>query len=159
MSAIEANEPGGDGVDEPVAVVVSRPVVIVNGSRLIRQTWLASALLDEVRAGELDEHSRRRLMSAWAGLVYEVGCALAPEVVEEFKRLLPRKDEWPLTDDELRVRFAQVVGWLNGVLKGEQFSELGALIAGTEGLAELLESRAAAQAAEPPPKPVPSGYL
>ena len=141
----------------PMAVVVRRPSVVVDPGKLLRLAWSSLAVLDAVSGDTLDEGARRRLADLWARTLVEIGSALTPAVIEELHRLIPnRGSALPMTG-ELRVLQAQLVGWLDGVMRGEELSTLGAAVAGARRLIDTV----AEHRAEPHPltAPRPSPYL
>jgi hypothetical protein len=130
---------------EPLAVVVSRPSVVVDPGKLLRVAWSSLAVLDAISGATLDEGARRRLAELWARTLVEIGSALSPTVVDEMHRLIPSRGFALPTAGELRVLQAQLVGWLHGVMRGEELSTWGAAVAGAQRLIEI----AAEHRAEP----------
>src|SRR6201985_636537 len=105
----------GDGrAERPVTELVEQPAKVMRIGSMIRQ------LLDEVKSAPLDEQSRARLKEIHQNSIKELEDGLAPELVEELKRLsLPFGDATP-SEAELRVAQAQLVGWLEGLFHGIQ---------------------------------------
>jgi hypothetical protein len=147
----------GAAAVEPVAVVVSRPSVVVDPGKLLRVAWSNLAVLDAISGDTLDEGARWRLAELWTHMLVEIGSALTPEVVDELHRLIPDGGSALPTTGELRVLQAQLVGWLHGVMRGEELSTCGAAVVGARRLVEI----AAEHRAEPHPSttPRPSPYL
>ncbi len=107
-------DPDDDG-DEPITSLVEQPAKVMRIGSMIKQ------LLEEVRSAPLDEASRARLAEIHDSSVRELEQGLAPELVEELRRLsLPFSDDSVPTDAELRVAHAQLVGWLEGLFHGIQ---------------------------------------
>ena len=78
-------------------------------------------LLEEVRATELDDASRRRLKEIHAASLRELEAALSPELREELARIIaPFDEDRTPSDGELRIAQAQLVGWLEGLFHGIQ---------------------------------------
>jgi hypothetical protein len=151
---IDEADSGGPPV-EPVTVVVSRPSVVVDPGKLLRVAWSNLAVLDAISGETLDEGARRRLAALWARMLVEVDSALTPEVVDELRRLAPRHGSTVPTADELRVLQAQLVGWLHGVMRGEELSTWGAAVAGARQLIEMTTRPGAEPQRLEPPEPSP----
>ncbi len=104
----------GDGPADP-SEMVEQPAKVMRIGTMVKQ------LLEEVRATELDEASRRRLSQVHASSLQELSAALAPELREELARLTePFAEGATPTDGELRIAQAQLVGWLEGLFHGIQ---------------------------------------
>ncbi len=109
----EIDEGDGDG-DMPEEAVTSPAKVMRIGS-MVKQ------LLEEVRAGSLDEPSRERLAEIYERSVTELADALSPDLQHELKMLaLPFRDGDVPSEGEIRVAKAQLVGWLEGLFHGIQ---------------------------------------
>ncbi|GAB3077323.1 bacterial proteasome activator family protein [Nocardioides zeae] len=110
---------GGDGADGADGAthprdLVEQPAKVMRIGSMIRQ------LLEEVKAAPLDEASRNRLKEVHQSSIKELEAGLAPELVEELRRLsLPFAEGTP-SDAELRIAQAQLVGWLEGLFQGIQ---------------------------------------
>ncbi len=108
----------GGGTEEDgersLSDLVEQPAKVMRIGGMIRQ------LLDEVKSAPLDEASRMRLAEIHASSVTELEAGLAPELVEELRRLsLPFSSDAP-SEAELRIAQAQLVGWLEGLFHGIQ---------------------------------------
>ncbi|MEJ2869682.1 bacterial proteasome activator family protein [Actinomycetospora sp. OC33-EN08] len=118
--------PGGEGTDggdgqesdekrEDLSSAVEEPAKVMRIGTMIKQ------LLEEVRATELDDASRRRLKEIHASSLAELESALSPELREELARIIaPFDGEDTPSDGELRIAQAQLVGWLEGLFHGIQ---------------------------------------
>ena len=113
--------PGETSAEEPdegrenISGAVEEPAKVMRIGTMIKQ------LLEEVRATELDDASRRRLKEIHASSLAELESALSPELREELARILaPFDGEDTPTDGELRIAQAQLVGWLEGLFHGIQ---------------------------------------
>ena len=85
---------GGRGVTE----LVEQPAKVMRIGTMVRQ------LLEEVKASPLDEASRNRLRDIHQASIKELEGGLAPELVEELKRLsLPFSDAAVPSEGDLRV--------------------------------------------------------
>lgn len=100
-----------------VSELVEQPAKVMRIGTMIKQ------LLDEVRAAPLDDASRTRLREIHQRSISELEDGLAPELRAELARLaLPFEDDAAPSDAELRIAQAQLVGWLEGLFHGIQFS-------------------------------------
>jgi len=78
-------------------------------------------LLEEVRTAPLDEAGRARLAQIHDRSIAELEQGLAPELVDELRRItLPFAEQETPSDAELRIAQAQLVGWLEGLFHGIQ---------------------------------------
>jgi hypothetical protein len=100
--------------DNP-AIQVEQPAKVMRIGSMIKQ------LLDEVRNAPLDDAGRARLAKIHERSIQELEQGLAPELVEELRRItLPFSEEHTPSDAELRIAQAQLVGWLEGLFHGIQ---------------------------------------
>ncbi len=110
--AVAGGEP--DAESNP-AVLVEQPAKVMRIGSMIKQ------LLEEVRNAPLDEAGRARLAAIHERSIAELEQGLAPELVEELRRItLPFTGETTPSDAELRIAQAQLVGWLEGLFHGIQ---------------------------------------
>jgi hypothetical protein len=101
--------------DANPAILVEQPAKVMRIGSMIKQ------LLEEVRSAPLDEAGRARLAGIHERSLRELEDGLAPELVEELRRIaLPFDDETTPSDAELRIAQAQLVGWLEGLFHGIQ---------------------------------------
>jgi hypothetical protein len=108
-----AEEP--EGGREDLSSAVEEPAKVMRIGTMIKQ------LLEEVRATELDDASRRRLKEIHASSLAELESALSPELREELARIIaPFEGDTTPSDGELRIAQAQLVGWLEGLFHGIQ---------------------------------------
>ena len=89
--------------------------------------WSNLAVLDAISGDTLDKGSLRRLAELWSHMLAEIGSALTPAVVAELHRLIPTGGSGLPITGQLRVLQAQLVGWLHGVMRGEERSAWGGL--------------------------------
>ncbi len=102
---------------EPITETVTEPAKVMRIGSMVKQ------LLEEVRTSPLDEASRERLAEIYERSIVELSDALSPDLQEELHMLaLPFKDGEVPSEGELRVAKAQLVGWLEGLFHGIQFS-------------------------------------
>lgn len=95
------------------------PVLVVDGPKLVRLGEMLEAVLEEVRAVELDDRACTKLRQAQERAVTELASAVPRELGAELDRLHVHL-VGDVTRDELRITQAQLVGWLEGVLHGLQ---------------------------------------
>ena len=106
---------GGDSEERSPAELVEQPAKVMRIGSMIKQ------LLEEVRNSPLDEAGRARLAEVHERSLTELEEGLAPELVEELRRIsLPFDENTTPTDAELRIAQAQLVGWLEGLFHGIQ---------------------------------------
>lgn len=98
-----------------VAELVDQPAKVMRIGTMVKQ------LLDEVKSAPLDDAARARLAEIHHASIAELEDGMAPELVEELRRLsLPFTDDTAPSDAELRIAQAQLVGWLEGLFHGIQ---------------------------------------
>jgi hypothetical protein len=104
----------GEG-DRSPAELIEEPAKVMRIGSMIKQ------LLEEVRTAPLDEAGRSRLAAIHERSITELEQGLAPELVDELKRItLPFAEDTTPSDAELRIAQAQLVGWLEGLFHGIQ---------------------------------------
>jgi len=104
---------GGDAPNP--AEQVERPDKVMRIGSMVKQ------LLDEVRSAPLDDRGRARLAEVHRRSLAELEDGLAPDLVEELRRIaLPFAPDEAPSDAELRIAQAQLVGWLEGLFHGIQ---------------------------------------
>ena len=104
---------------EPATETVTEPAKVMRIGSMVKQ------LLEEARTSPLDEASRERMAEIYERSIVELGGALSPDLQQELHMLaLPFKDGVVPSEGELRVAKAQLVGWLEGLFHGIQFSLL-----------------------------------
>jgi hypothetical protein len=111
----EDDAEAGSASGEDPSAAVEEPAKVMRIGTMIKQ------LLEEVRATELDDASRRRLKEIHAASLRELETALSPELREELARVIaPFDPDRTPSDGELRIAQAQLVGWLEGLFHGIQ---------------------------------------
>jgi len=89
--------------------------------KVMRIATMTRQLLDEVHTQTLDAASRDRLGTIDTHIIDELLTDLAPDLRDELQRLaLPLTGHTELSDSELRLAHAQLVGWLQGLLQTTQ---------------------------------------
>lgn len=121
LAAAAAGQAGGgdegdqDDDERHITELVEQPAKVMRIGGMIRQ------LLEEVKAAPLDEASRNRLRDIHEASIKELEAGLAPELVEELRRIsLPFTEDTTPSEGELRIAQAQLVGWLEGLFHGLQ---------------------------------------
>lgn len=105
-------------------------------TKLIRIASMTRAMLDEVRQAPLDEGGRRRLADVYARSLDELREVLSQDLLDEFNEVMvPLAGE--VTEAELRVAQAQLIGWLEGLFHGIQASLWSQQMAAQNQLAEM----------------------
>jgi predicted XRE-type DNA-binding protein len=86
--------------------------------KVMRIATMTTQLLDEVRTHPLDSASLNRLRTIDTHIIGELLTDLSPDLRHELQRLaLPLTRHTELSDAELRLAHAQLVGWLQGLLQ------------------------------------------
>ena len=89
--------------------------------KVMRIATMTKQLLDEVHTQTLDAASLDRLRTIDTHIIGELLTDLTPDLREELQRLaLPLTRHTELSDAELRLAHAQLVGWLQGLLQTTQ---------------------------------------
>jgi hypothetical protein len=111
--ALSGSDRGDDGPSP--TELIEQPAKVMRIGSMIKQ------LLEEVRTAPLDEAGRARLAQIHDRSITELEQGLAPELVEELRRIaLPFAEQGTPSDAELRIAQAQLVGWLEGLFHGIQ---------------------------------------
>jgi hypothetical protein len=106
---------GGSGDGPSPTELIEQPAKVMRIGSMIKQ------LLEEVRSAPLDDAGRARLAQIHDRSIAELEQGLAPELVEELRRIaLPFAEQGTPSDAELRIAQAQLVGWLEGLFHGIQ---------------------------------------
>ena len=129
---VEHGELVAAGDDEELRDAVTSP------AKVMRIGSMVKALLEEVRAADLDEPSRERLAEIYERSVVELSEALSPDLQQELKMLtLPFKDGEIPSEAEIRVAKAQLVGWLEGLFHGIQATLFAQQLAARQQLEQM----------------------
>ena len=90
-------------------------------NKVMRIATMTKQLLDEFHTQTLDTASLERLRTIDTHIIGELHTDLSPDLRDELQRLaLPLTHHTDLSDAELRLAHAQLVGWLQGLLKTTQ---------------------------------------
>ena len=118
---VPGGEPSPREEGEPEAAEADPSAAVEEPAKVMRIGTMIKQLLEEVRATELDDASRRRLKEIHAASLRELEAALSPELREELARIIaPFDEDRTPSDGELRIAQAQLVGWLEGLFHGIQ---------------------------------------
>jgi hypothetical protein len=126
-------------------------------TKLIRIASMTRAMLDEVRQAPLDEGGRARLVDVHGRSLEELREVLSDDLLDEFNEMFAPLDKESVTEAELRIAQAQLIGWLEGLFHGIQASLFSQQMAAQ---AQLAEMQRRAQLGRPEPQEDRSGlYL
>ncbi len=114
-----------------------RPSAITEPSKLIRIASMTRAMLEEVRQAPLDEGGRSRLADVHERSLDELREVLSEDLVEEFDQMMLPVSDGAVTEAELRVAQAQLIGWLEGLFHGIQASIVSQQAAAQHQLSEM----------------------
>lgn len=95
---------------------------VTQPTKLIRIASMTRAMLEEARQAPLDDHGRQRMATVHSRSVEELKDVLSPELQEEFGEIMVPLNDEDVSEAELRVAQAQLIGWLEGVFHGIQAS-------------------------------------
>lgn len=142
--AVESADPAGeaDGTQSGPAEPISEP------SKLIRIASMTRAMLEEVRHAPIDEKGRARLVEVHRQSLEELREVLSKDLLDEFDQLMVPLRSEDVSDAEIRIAQAQMIGWLEGLFHGIQASLFSQQVAAQNQLAEMQR-----RALEPPKKP------
>ncbi len=129
-----------DAVEEAVdeAVEADRPEPPVSEpTKLIRIASMTRAMLEEVRQAPLDDGGRRRLADVHSRSLDELREVLSTDLLDEFNEIMVPLDQEGVTEAELRIAQAQLIGWLEGLFHGIQASLWSQQMAAQSQLAEM----------------------
>ncbi len=104
----ESTEDDGTYVSEP--------------ARLIRIASMTRAMLEEVRQADLDEAGRARLMQIYSSSMSQLRDSLSDDLQVEMDEMFGPLEGTDVSESELRIVQAQLVGWLEGLFHGIQAS-------------------------------------
>lgn len=91
-------------------------------ARLLRIASMTRAMLEEVRHADLDEPGRDRLLQIYASSMSQLKDSLSDDLVEELDQMFGPLEGSKVTESEMRIVQAQLVGWLEGLFHGIQAS-------------------------------------
>jgi len=132
----------GDGPGDDEGTYVAEP------ARLIRIASMTRAMLNEVRQADLDEPGRQRLQQIYGSSMNQLKESLSDDLRDELDTMFEPLEGTDLTESELRIVQAQLVGWLEGLFHGIQASIFSQQAAAAAQLEEM-RRRPALEGAEP----------
>lgn len=92
----------------------------VQAPKLMRIASMTRAMLEEIRQAPLDDAGRRRLAGIFDASLAEMQDVLSDDLREELNDLFDPLSAESVTEAELRITQAQLVGWLEGLFAGIQ---------------------------------------
>ncbi|HAX80993.1 MAG TPA: DUF2587 domain-containing protein [Actinobacteria bacterium] len=92
----------------------------VQAPKLMRIASMTRAMLEEIRQAPLDEAGRRRLVGIFDNSLAGMQDVLSTDLREELNELFTPMSSDTVTEPELRIAQAQLVGWLEGLFAGIQ---------------------------------------
>jgi len=125
-----------DAVETLPDVATEEPSVS-HPTKLIRIASMTRAMLEEVRHAPLDDGGRRRLADVHSRSLNELREVLSPELLDEFNEIMVPLNDTEVTEAELRIAQAQLIGWLEGLFHGIQASLWTQQMAAQTQLAEM----------------------
>ncbi|HSF86041.1 MAG TPA: proteasome activator [Acidimicrobiia bacterium] len=118
-------------------------------SKLIRIASMTRAMLEEVRAAPLDEAGRLRLRDIYHRSLEQLRGALSDDLGEELETIFEPINQSDVSESELRLVQAQLVGWLEGLFHGIQASLWSQQAAAAQQLEEMRGRRALERGPQP----------
>ncbi|HET9202525.1 MAG TPA: proteasome activator [Acidimicrobiia bacterium] len=125
-----------DAVEEATGEERPEPPVS-EPTKLIRIASMTRAMLEEVRHAPLDDGGRKRLADVHSRSLDELREILSPDLLDEFNEIMVPLDQGDVTEAELRIAQAQLIGWLEGLFHGIQASLWSQQMAAQSQLAEM----------------------
>ncbi len=98
----------------------TRGASYVQAPKLMRIASMTRAMLDEVRQAPLDEPGRRRLADVYDRSLAEMQDVLSDDLRQELTDIFTPISSEAVSESELRIAQAQLVGWLEGLFAGIQ---------------------------------------
>lgn len=123
VEATHEPQEGGDAVTQP--------------TKLIRIASMTRAMLDEVRQAGIDERGRTRMIEVHRQSIDELKGVLSESLLEEFDQVMVPLEGDEVTEPEIRVAQAQLIGWLEGLFHGIQATLVSQQVAAQSQLAEV----------------------
>ncbi len=120
-------------------------------SKLIRIASMTRAMLEEVREAPLDEAGRLRLRDIYHRSLEQLRGALSVDLAEELETIFEPINQTDVSESELRLVQAQLVGWLEGLFHGIQASLWTQQAAAAQQLEEVRRRRALESGLQPQP--------
>lgn len=156
-----ADASAGPGANLPQPAPQPTPDV-TDPAKLIRLGTMLQSLLSEVHLSSPDEGGRKRLAEIHTETVSELGEILSEDLREELEEFNACCSADTPSESEIRVAQAQLVGWIQGLLRGMQASAANQAAMAQQQLMQM-QARAQQQAAmaqgqgQPPGRQAPPG--
>ena len=122
-------------------------------SKLIRIASMTRAMLDEVRQAPLDEAGRLRLRDIYHRSLDQLRGALGDDLATELESIFEPIEQTDVSESELRLVQAQLVGWLEGLFHGIQASLWSQQAAAQAQLEEMQKRRSLEMGGMSQPQP------
>jgi len=107
--AIDANDTNGEATERVAGERISSPRKVMRIMTMLKQ------LLDETRNIELDDNTRQQIITVQDVAVKQILECLSPDLQDELGEFITA-----IPDANLRIKQAQLVGWLEGLMHGIQ---------------------------------------
>jgi len=111
-------------------------------SKLIRIASMTRAMLDEVRQMPLDDAGSARLLEVYHASLEQLREVLSEDLQEELGVMFQPLEAGSVSESELRIVQAQLVGWLEGLFHGIQASLWSQQASANAQLQEMARRRA-----------------
>lgn len=125
----------------------------VQAPKLMRIASMTRAMLEEIRQAPLDDAGRRRLVGIFDNSLAEMQDVLSSDLREELNDLFVPLSSDTVTEAELRIAQAQLVGWLEGLFAGIQATLWSQQAAAASQLQQLRAKAIEAQSGHPTTPP------
>lgn len=120
-----------DGEEQQKGEAISHP------TKLLRIASMTRAMLEEVRQASIDDRGRQRLTEVHRQSIDELRDVLSPELLEEFDQVMVPLNADDVSEGEIRIAQAQLIGWLEGLFHGIQATLFSQQVATQQQLAEM----------------------
>lgn len=131
----------------------------VGAPKLMRIASMTRAMLEETRQAPLDDAGRRRMAEIHESTLEEMKDVLSSDLRSEMNELFTPLSGESVTEAELRVTQAQLVGWLEGLFAGIQATLWSQQAAAAAQLQEIRVRAIEAQRRDPGEPTPPGQYL
>jgi hypothetical protein len=127
--------------------------------KLMRIASMTRAMLEEIRQAPLDDAGRRRMAEIHESTLEEMKDVLSSDLRSEMNELFTPLSGESVTEAELRVTQAQLVGWLEGLFAGIQATLWSQQAAAASQLQEIRMRAIEAQRHDPGEPTPPGQYI
>jgi len=119
------------------------PDLVEQSANVMRIGALVRTLLEDVRNVPLDEAGRTRLAEIHRRSISDLGQGLAPELIDELKRITLPFIAGAASDEALGIARDQLSGWLEGLFHGIQTAIFARQMADQQQLQSIADVQAA----------------